>query len=428
MNQDFFAQSLLPQEWPGIHYFDEQEANAVHQVLKAKSPFRFYGPNLLNEASQFENELSQFLGVTYCLGVSSGTAAIQIALSAIEVGVGDEVLIPGYFWVATVSAVIRNGAIPRLVDVDDSFSLDPDDLKKKIGPRTKAVIMVHMGGIVGRVDLVKKICDEHGLFLIEDCAQSIGASQSKKMSGSFGDIATFSFQLNKNITAGEGGAIATNNEVLYKKALAVHDLGYPRNEFGRLVLNDFSRWGIGSRMSEITAAILRVQLKKLPVIIETMRNFNLKLQKILNDRSIVTRTIIDSNGFSGGFLEVILDTDIKAKIFKEVLLSNGAIGGQNSLYPIVMTEWGLHIYYNIGSLVEKKSFSGNSSVWELQENLFGKSYTYDKGTLPHLDSLISRTVIFCIASKLTEAQKDIIERAMLLACMAVKAEVNEILC
>ena len=153
----------LPQEWPGALHYDQEEVEAVSRVARSRSPFRFYGPDLQKEVDQFESEFATYIGVKHCLGVSSGTAALQVALAALGVGPGDEVLLPGYFWVSTVSAVIRSGAIPRLVDVDASFSLNPDDLEKKITERSKAVIMVHMGGVVGQVTRVAEICQKNGL-------------------------------------------------------------------------------------------------------------------------------------------------------------------------------------------------------------------------------------------------------------------------
>jgi len=141
----------LPQEWPGIHYIGEEEINAVIQVLKAQSPFRYYGPKPRYEAREFEKEFAQFIGMEYCVAVSNGTTALQVALSALGVGPGDEVIMPGYFWVSTAGAVARLGAIPVLTDVDDSMSIDPADLEKKISKRTKAVIVVHMGGVIGQI-------------------------------------------------------------------------------------------------------------------------------------------------------------------------------------------------------------------------------------------------------------------------------------
>ncbi|MBT6999462.1 MAG: aminotransferase class V-fold PLP-dependent enzyme, partial [Prolixibacteraceae bacterium] len=348
-----------------------------------------------------------------------GTAALQCAIAAMGVGPGDEVLLPGYFWVSTVSAVVRSGAIPVLVDIDNSFNMDPGDLAQKITKRTKAVIMVPMGGVLGQVKKVAEICKENNILLLEDCAQSSGASQFGKMAGSFGDISIFSFQINKNITAGEGGAVVTNSEELYKKAFAVHDLGYTKDEEGNLDIEnkDYQFWGIGCRMSEVTAAIVRVQLKKIGLITSSMRNFKYQLIEIISGyKGISTRYVADPSGDSGGFLKMIFDTKEMAFNFRDGLIENGIKVRQGGYYPVHMLDWGLHIYSNITALVGKKSFCGHHSVWELQENEFAKDYKYEKGTLPVLDSFVERTTLFCVASKLSDEHKTLIKKAFTKTC------------
>lgn len=412
-------QMLLPQEWPGIHYFGQEEVDAATRVIRAQSPFRYYGPDFQNETGQFEKDFAAYIGLRYCLAVSHGTAALQVAMAAMGIGPGDEVLVPGYFWVSTVSAIIRSGAIPRLVDVDASFNMDPVDMRRKISSRTRLAIMVPMGGVIGQIENVAAICKEHNILLLEDCAQSNGASQFGQMVGTHGDMSIFSFQINKNMTAGEGGAVLTNSEELYKKAIAIHDLGYVKNADGTLEVEDTAMqfWGIGCRMNEITAAILRVQLKKLDTIVASMRSFKNELKAILSEYDgIETRHIADPKGDGGSFLKMIFKDKATSMKFKEGLLANGISVKKYGVYPIHMTEWGLHIYSKIPSLVHKKSICGHHSVWELEENKWAKDYTYSEGTLPVLDDYVQRTVLFCIASKLTEDQKDLIRSAFVNTC------------
>ncbi len=409
----------LPQEWPGALHYDEREVEAVSRVVKAQSPFRFYGLDFQRETEKLEKEFAAFIGVKYCLGVSHGTAALQVALAAMGVGPGDEVLLPGYFWVSTVGAVVRSGAIPVLVDVDRSFNMDPEDLKRKITKRTRVAIMVPMGGVMGQVMKVSEICKTNKILLLEDCAQSCGASQLGKMAGSFGDMAIFSFQINKNITAGEGGAVVTNSELLYKKAYAIHDLGYTKDSAGNLDTqnSDFQFWGLGCRMSEITAAIVRVQLSKIDLITSSMRNFKYELVDIISKyKGVSPREVADPSGDSGGFLKMTFDSKELSIKFRDGLLKNGIKVREGGFYPIHMTDWGLHIYYNIPALVGKKSISGHHSVWELKENEFAKDYTYSKGTLPVLDDFVEKTVLFCIASKLSDEHKSIIKKAFKATC------------
>lgn len=419
MENDKIKTVELPQEWPGALHYGEEEVEAISRVVRAQSPFRFYGLNFQREAEQLEKEFAEYIGVKYCLGVSHGTAALQVAMAAMGIGPGDEVLLPGYFWVATVGAVTRSGAIPVLVDADESFNMDPEDLKKKITPRTKAAVVVPMGGVMGQTEKIAQICKENKIYLLEDNAQSAGASQFGKKAGSFGDMAIFSFQINKNITAGEGGAIVTNSEDLYKKVFAIHDLGYTKDENGNLDVDNenFQFWGLGCRMSELTASIVRVQLRKIGLITSSMRDFKYELVDIISKyKGIRHRHVADPSGDSGGFLKMIFDSKETSYKFRDELIAQGIKVRKGGFYPVHMTDWGLHIYSKIPALVKKKSISGHHSVWELEENSFAKDYSYDEGTLPVLDDFVERTVLFCIASKMTDEQKEWVKNAFVKTC------------
>ena len=411
---------ILPPEWPGAHFYGTEELEAAKRVVNSASPFRFYGPDLQKETDQFEKEFAEFIGAKFCQAVSSGTAALQIALAAMNIGPGDEVLLPGYFWVSTVSAVVRSGAVPGLVDVDDSFSIDPEDLERKISKRTKAVIMVHMGGVIGQVERVAEICRNHNITLLEDCAQATGASQFSKKAGSFGDMAIFSFQLNKNFTAGEGGAIVTDSQDLFNKAFAIHDLGYYRNERGRLDFDnpDGQLWGIGARMNEITAAILREQLRKVPEILSSMRTLKQDLMELLTQTdAIKTRNVKDPAGDGGAFLKMIFNDHSSSIKFLNKLQSSTFTTAEDSLNPVHMKDWGLHIYSNIPSLVHKRSICGHHSVWELSENSWAAERSYSYGRLPVLDSYMDRTVLFCVPSKVSPIERTAIRDAFEQACV-----------
>src|SRR3954469_18029691 len=198
-------ETLLPYEWPGSYFIGEEEIEAVDKVLLARSPYRYYGHDLQHYADKVEDFFRQRLGRKHAVLVNSGTGALSVAIAAADVGPGDEVLLPGYLWVACLSAVVRAGGIPVLVDIDDTFTMDPADLERKISPRTKAVLLVHMSGACGDVEKIVEICKRKNVLLIEDTAQGNGASFHGKPLGSFGDMAIFSFQYNKNVTAGEGG-------------------------------------------------------------------------------------------------------------------------------------------------------------------------------------------------------------------------------
>ena len=399
----------LPQEWCGAHYMDEQEVAALSRVCTSKTLFRYYGLNLQNEVALLEQEFAAYTGAKYALAVSSGTGALQVALGALGVGPGDEVLVPGYFWVATVGAVVRSGAIPVLVDCDDTFDMDPKDAARKITSRTKAILVVHMGGVIGRIAEIVALARERGLKVVEDCAQAAGASQGGVKAGAFGDLGIFSFQMNKHMTSGEGGMVVTNTEHLYRRAFAIHDLGYPRNDAGRLVMDDpaLQLWGIGCRMSELTGAVARVQLKKLDRITGAMRSAKRQIKQALAD-VLTFREVLDPEGDAGSFLMTVFPTREQSLKFTAALRAEGVVADKGGMYPIHMDDWGLHIYYNVASLVHKRGISG-VSPWQMSENRASSDISYAKGTCPHLDDLVSRTMIFCVASNLIEADvQDII--------------------
>ncbi|MDQ0317621.1 DegT/DnrJ/EryC1/StrS family aminotransferase [Amorphus orientalis] len=395
----------LPWELPGAHYIGEEELELVSRVVKARSPFRFYGPDPQHMVDTLEREWREAFGHAHALGVSSGTAALSIAMAALDIGPGDEVLVPGYLWVSCVSAVVRSGAIPRLVDIDETFCIDPEDLERKIGPRSRAVLCVHMSGAPGRIGEIARICKARGLALIEDCAQAAGAKSGGTPVGRFGDIAIFSFQLNKNLTSGDGGMIVCEDDALFRRIVALHDLGYARTPAGRLDTSDpdCQLWGIGARMSELAGAMALAQMRKLTKITGSMRDSKWRIRRALADvPGLAFRDVPDPDGDTGPFLLMILpDTDMPDR-FVAALRAEGIAGPDGSLACLTMREWGLHWYFNIPSLVNKRSNSRDGFPWTHPSNAFGADYDYGHGALARCDDLHSRGAILTIASTLSE--------------------------
>ena len=398
----------LPLEFPGIHHMDEEEINAAVRVLRSRSPFRYYGINLQGEVDAFESEFREFLGVSHCLAVSSGTGALHVALSALGVGPGQEVNVPAYMWVSVVAAVVNLGAIPVLADIDDSFSMNPSDLEAKITPRTSGIILVHMSGAPADVEPIADVARRHKLFLLEDCAQCAGGSIRGKKVGTFGNIAIFSFQMNKNMTSGEGGCIATNDQCLFNRSVASHDTGYARDSMGRAMFErrEFCLWGRGYRIDEIRAAILRVQLRKLPRVIERMHASKYRLRQALKRfPQVALRRIVDEAGDTGCFLLTTFSTAELARKTNRALRAEGIVTSPQGVNNILMTDWGLHIYYNIPSLVHKTSVDKANSPWSLVENKDSQT-EYGKGTCPNADSLFERSCLLAIPSSLTTKDED----------------------
>jgi dTDP-4-amino-4,6-dideoxygalactose transaminase len=401
----------LPLEFPGVHHMGEEEVDAAVRVLRSRSPFRYYGIDLKGEVEGFESEFAQFLGVKHCLAVNSGTGALHVALAALGVGPGQEVIVPAYMWVSVVAAVVNLGAIPVLADIDDTFCLDPDSVEAKITSRTAGVITVHMSGAAADVEAISAITRKHGIFLLEDCAQCAGGTIHGKKVGTFGQISIFSFQMNKNMTAGEGGCIATNDEHLYNRAVACHDTGYARDAHGRAMFErrDLCLWGHGYRMDEMRASILRVQLRKLPNIIGRMRTSKYRIRQELKKFSQVKlRRIMDEAGDTGCFLLTTFPTAELAQEVNRALRAEGIVTFSQGVNNIVMTNWGLHVYFNIPSLVQRTSADKGGFPWALAENQASQT-EYVKGTCPQADSLFERTCLIAIPSSLTEQdEQDII--------------------
>jgi dTDP-4-amino-4,6-dideoxygalactose transaminase len=403
----------LPLEFPGVHHMDQEEIDAAVRVLQSRSLFRYYGVDLQQETASFESEFAGFVGTKYAIGLTSGTGALQAALSALGVGPGQEVIIPAYMWVSVIAAVVKHGAIPVLADIDQTFCLDPADVERKITSRTAGIILVHMSGAPGDAIAIQKIARERGLFLLEDCAQCCGGSIDSRKVGTFGDIGIFSFQMNKNMTSGEGGALVTNDLKLYRRAFACHDMGYARDDDGRLMFDapELCSWGMGYRLDELRAAILRVQLRKLPHTIQNMHRSKYRIRTALERMPGVTlRKIQDPDGDTGPFLLTTCPDAETALRINQALRAEGIVTFPQGLSNIVMTEWGLHLYYNNVSLVRHASVGAHGFPWSDAANA-GMLRNYEKGACPVADSLFERTILLAIPSCLTTADEDDIIRA-----------------
>ena len=397
--------SLLPYDWPGSSFIGEEEAAAVRAVVEARSPFRYYGPDVQGYADAIEAAYQKRFDQPHALAVNSCTAALSVAMTALGIGPGDEVLVPGFFWVSCVAAVVRAGAVPRLVDIDDSFTLDPDDLEAKITSHSKAVLVVHMSGAAADMAAIMDVAARHGLLVIEDVAQANGGAYKGRPLGSFGDVATTSFQFNKNITAGEGGLLACKDEHVYRRAFAAHDLGYARNAEGRLDPDDpdIQLWGQGSRMGELVAAMLVAQERKLDVITARMRRQNHKLyaglEGVAGSRN---RTVHDSAGDTGPFVTLIWPS---AEVCGRMVRATRAAGvrtGPKSGGNVPLSTFGLHLYYNVPSLVNKRPLNASGYPWTAPENAFAENYVYAQGTLPVADDLFARSSLLSVSPALSD--------------------------
>ncbi len=254
--------------FPGGMEVGEEELAALERVLRSKNLFRYYGVgDGPNEVASFEREFAGHLGTRHALCVNAGSSALICGLIGAGVGPGDDVIVPAYTWNATPNAVIAAGALPVLAEVDESLTLDPEDIARKLTPRTKAILPVHMRGAPARMNALCALAAEHGLALVEDVCQAAGGSFEGRRLGTFGDAGAFSLQFNKIITTGEGGVMITDRDDLYELALDVHDCaGSTRRGAG---LPRFAGWNF--RASELQGAVARVQLSRLDGLLDRMR-------------------------------------------------------------------------------------------------------------------------------------------------------------
>lgn len=249
-----------------MYRMDQREVDRIARIIKEHRIFR-YGKG--GECRRFEERYAQRLGVKYCTMTASGTNSLTAALIALEIGPGDEVLIPACTYMATALAVLAAGAIPVIVDIDDSITMDPDAADGVVGPRTKALIPVHMWGLPCNMRALMRVAHKHKIFVVEDACQGVGGAYEGKMLGSMGHVGAFSFNYYKNMSCGEGGAVVTSKKKWADRIGCVVD---PCNFYWQGRTKDFPGFAFnGARASEFEGAILNVQLSRIDGMIRAMR-------------------------------------------------------------------------------------------------------------------------------------------------------------
>lgn len=272
---------------PGYEVIGDEELTEIRSVFSAGGVLVRHGfdvrRNGAYKVAEFEREFAAYMGAPYALGVTSGTAALRVALAALGIGRGDSVLIPAFTFVATAEAVIEAGAIPVCVEVDETLNIDPADLERRIRSDSRAVIAVHMLGTPADISRIREICDRNSLDLIEDTAWGCGGAVDDKKLGTWGRIGTFSFDFAKTLTTGEGGMLVFSREDDFKAAAAWHDHGHENNP-------QLPRWedsrtssGFNYRMNELQGAVGLAQLRKLDRILEGQRQHHSLLRAEVED-------------------------------------------------------------------------------------------------------------------------------------------------
>jgi dTDP-4-amino-4,6-dideoxygalactose transaminase len=332
-----------------MYIIGQEEIDAVATVIRSGQLFRYRGGED-GEVSKCEKFMNENLGCAYSVATTSGTGALICGLVGLGIGPGDEVIVPAYTWLASAGAILSVGAIPVLADVDETLTLDPVDFEKRIGPHTKAVIPVHMGGRPTDMNAIMAIAKKRGIAVLEDACQAIGGSFKGRRLATIGDAGAFSFNMFKNITCGEGGALLTSNRKAYERALYHHDMGCTfRGHAGDMTEEPFL--GNTYRMNEILGAVLRVQLTRLDGILAQLRERrDWVLNAVRAEKSpIAISPSADLAGDCGNSATFIFKTaELREKVALRAKEINPACSVNSPIHS------GLHVYTNWAVLLNKQ--------------------------------------------------------------------------
>lgn len=361
---------------PGFFIYGEEEKRELLDVMESGYFFRYGREDdaaFKRKVVTLEKEFAAYSGSKHCVAVSSGTGAILCALAALGIGPEDEVIVPGYTFISTISSIIIMNAIPVLAEIDESLTIDPDDIVKKITPRTKAILPVHMLGNPCNMDRIMEIAREHNLYVIEDCCQAAGASYKGKKIGTYGELGAFSLNMQKTITCGDGGLVITDDDDLYERAFGFHDQGHkPRRlgtEIGHRVIV-----GMNFRLNELCAAVALAQVRKLPNMVDVLREKKAKLKAQLTDLKGVKFRRINDEGECATMLTLLFDTKERAEAFAA------------KIRQTTLANSGWHVYNNMEQILEYKTAA--KSIYDI----LGKDVKCKPHSLPKTDDILERAV------------------------------------
>lgn len=325
-----------------MYKIGQAEIDALKRVVDSRNLFKIN--NGEQEVLHCEEEFKQLLNVEYALLMTSGQAALTCGLIGLGIGPGDEVIVPAYTYISSAIAVTSIGAIPVICDVDETLTIDPEDIERKISKYTKAIMPVHIQGFPSNLEEIKKIADKYNIGIIEDACQSVGGSYKGKRLGTYGNAGAYSFNYYKVITAGEGGLLFTNDRTMYERALIYHDssaIAY----FGTQLdgVNEPQFCGNEYRIGEFTGAILRAQLQRLDDILVDLRKNKAIVMNELKD-ILKFAPSHDIEGDCGTTLAFRFDTEEETIKFVQS-------GGIRGVIPI---NTGKHVYTNWTPVMGKR--------------------------------------------------------------------------
>lgn len=333
-------------------------------------------PGFGHKVYSLEQEFAEFCGVNHAVATSSGTGSLLISLLAAGIRPGDEVLVPGFTFVASIGAIIHARAVPVLVEVDASLTMDPKDLANKITDRTRAILPVHMLGNSCDMDAICKLAADHGLVIIEDACQAGGGSYKGRKLGSFGEFGAFSLNRYKMMCAGDGGIITTNDRSLYERAYALHDQGHTPLRGGMKEAGPRSLIGLNFKMNELTGAVALAQLRKLDGMLAALRVRKAALKAAIDaampaEPGFVYRTLPDPDGECGSLLTVLFPTAERATAVAERL----------GVRTVARSGW--HVYGLMDQIIDHKTPTPDWSP---------PSRFAQPGDLPATDDVLSRAL------------------------------------
>ena len=357
------GEKAIKGKFPGWPLWDEHEQEALEKVLKS-GVWGVQGSAI----PEFSEGFKKLLNVPYMLTVCNGTVAIVLALEALGIGKGDEVIVPDYTFMATAVAPLKVGALPVLVDVDpETFCIDPAEIEKAITDKTKAIIPVHFGGNVCDMESICAIAKKHNLVVIEDSAHAHGARLKGRSAGTFGEVGTFSFQSSKTLSCGEGGAVVTNSRDIYEQLYSYHNCGRHSDN------PDYAHFNPGNnyRIGQFQAAILSAQLRKFSTQY-LLRSDNGRLLNELLEKVDGVRTQKWTEGLEihGHYLYTfLLDDGVNRDAFKKALKAEGFLAQLE--YPAIHTLDFMRPYVAKGATFPNSTRLANHSVWMYHNGLLG---------------------------------------------------------
>lgn len=380
--------------YKGASMIGAEEGRAVLEVLESRSLFRYYGPDLRHTVAAFETAFASYLGAPYVAACSSGTAALRMGLIALGVGAGDEVIVPATTFIASVNAVVAQGAIPIFAEVDDWLCLDPGGLEPLLTDRTRAIMPVHLNGVAVDMDPLLALAHGRGIAVLEDTAQSCGSAYKGRKLGALGDAGAFSFQLEKNITSGDGGALVTSDPDTYARAVKYSDQGgqFPIQSGGvRDLVGGEPYLGENLRMTEIAGAILGVQLSRLDDVLERVGRNRRLLQDGLADLPLETPASDPARDQHALGVLCYLPTPERARSFAEALQAEGI--------PAAQVYGGKPVYANRQVLEQRTMTRGCPFSCSCSDH---RKVEYRMGMCPRTEDLLARSVGIAAGPMMTD--------------------------